>query len=866
MIDRERLLSHFERHPDRAWSLDELLQDLDVREDHHKTLKRLLKSLVNEGQLERGPNRTYRVARAGKRATGTVRLGRDGRMTVIILGHKGQRTILPIAGDIGDGDRVEVEIQETRRGGTTAKLLSVVSRPRSLGILRRVGRASFIEPEGRRDGAITLDETPDAEDGVLVEYEVVAPRTRSTSAAGKLVDVLGRPGERRTEVRRLEITRNLPLVFPDAVEVAAHALGSEVDPEEVARRRDLRHLPLVTIDGENARDFDDAVCAEKIGKDSFRVWVAIADVAHYVTPHGPIDREGRKRGTSTYLPHRVYPMLPEALSNELCSLKPHVERLCFVAEMVVDAEGALVSCELYRATMKSRARLTYTQVAAALDGQPDEITRELLPHLVLLFKVAQARLMRRLKRGSIDLDLPEAEIVFDDAGLPVDSKKRERNDAHRLIEDLMLLANEAVAAWFSARELPTLYRVHEDPNPDKLAVFLELCAEVGVVVKWKKGKIRPKDVALLLTELAEHPAGKHLHALLLRTLAQARYSVDNSGHFGLAAEEYLHFTSPIRRYPDLLVHRLLGAHLEARDTGYSEDALRGIADECSDAERRASLAEREARDLDKSYVAALHIGEPMQGTVTGVTNFGVFVVIDDPFVEGMIPIEHLGDDWFESDDRGVYLIGRDSGARISLGMPIAVEIVRVDVEMRRVELRPVEDLAYPSSEREVVTEQDFDGGARGAKPMPRFGVVEARPGESPLERLRRTAQVRAQASAGTDVRGVLGAGRRRGRDEVVGDGERSRGGKSKAGAGKKGGGSGKGKDAPRGAGKSGGGKAGGGGGKGKGGGGHKGGGGKGHGGGGGGGGGRSGGGGGGGGGKSGGGGGKGGKGKSRPSK
>jgi len=741
-MDRERLLSHFEAHPDRAWPLEEILEALGVGEAKEKTVRRLLKGLVHEAKIEREPGRNYRLARAGQRAQGTVRVGRDGRLTVVVSGPKNTRSTLSLLGEAGEGDRVEIEMVTDRRGGAAARLVQVLSKPRSLGQVRRVGRALYIEPTGRREGPVAISEDPSLDDGMLVEYEITTPRSRAAGAVGKIVTVLGRPGERPTEVRRLEIDHELPLRFPVSVEHAASQLGKEVSPEEVGRRRDLRSLPLVTIDGETARDFDDAVCAEKIGKDSFKVWVAIADVAHYVTPHGPIDREARKRGTSTYLPDRVYPMLPEALSNELCSLKPNVDRLCFVAEMVIDSGGAVVSSEFYRATMRSRARLTYNQVAAALDGQVDEVTRQLLPQLVLLYKVAQARLVRRLKRGAIDLDLPEAELRFED-GLPVDSFKRERNDAHRLIEDLMLLANESVAAWFQARDLHTIYRIHEDPNPDKLAVFAELCAEVGVVTKWKKTKVRPRDVSILLRELSEHPAGKHLHALLLRTLAQARYAVDNGGHFGLAAEEYLHFTSPIRRYPDLMVHRLLAAHLEERDTGYTEEALRAIADECSELERHAALAEREARDLDRAYVAALHIGEPMQGTVTGVQAFGVFVAVDKPFVEGMIPIDQLGDDWFEADERGAYLTGKRTGTRVSLGMPIAVEVVRVDIEQRRVELRPLEDVTGR-------------GGAtsRGASTGKRGHVVPKIEGESPLDRLRRTVKAR-DAGFAADARKMV---------------------------------------------------------------------------------------------------------------
>jgi ribonuclease R len=706
MDPKETLLEVLSRKPVRSWPIKELMGAAGLHEGKEKTVRRTLKTLVGEGKVEREVGKRYRLSRFGQTLEGTVRANPRGRLELVI-DKKSSVPILPSEIEARDGDRVRAEIEPGRRGGGTARVVELLipaKAERLIGVVRRLGRAVFIEPETKKDqrtppAPVMLEPGADFEDGQLVEYQIVSPRTRSHAAVGRVIERLGKPGDRETELQRLLIEHDLPRGFPKEVEAVAAKLGTEVDPTESGKRRDLRSLALVTIDSETARDFDDAVYAEKQGKDNFKLYVAIADVAHYVRDQDPIDREALHRGTSVYFTDRVFPMLPEALSNNLCSLKPNVDRLCVVAEMIIDRDGDLVESQFYRAVMRSRARLTYTQVAKALDGQTDDVTGPLLPGIMILYHVAQLRLRRRLLRGSIDLDLPESEVVFDAEGLPVDSVRRERNDAHRLIEDLMLAANEAVAAYFEDRELPTIFRIHEDPDPLKLEAFVELCQSIGLPAKLKRGKIRPKDVALLLQDLSKHESGKHLHGLLLRTLAQARYYPENEGHFGLAAERYLHFTSPIRRYPDLMVHRLLTAHIDGRSTGYSLEELKSIAEQSSTAERRAMLAERSCKDLDRAYVAALHVGEPLSGTVSSIAGFGVFVAIDRPFVEGLVPIHQLGDDWYEADEHGAFLYGRSSGKTISLGMPITVEVVNVSIARRQVELRPVSADEAPRKQR-----------------------------------------------------------------------------------------------------------------------------------------------------------------------
>jgi len=638
-MHEEQVLEVLSREPTRAWTLDEVLAALPAIEA--KSVRRALKRLSRTGELERSEGRRYRRPEA------------------------------------------------TSAPAPSGPLL---------GNFRRVGKAVYVEPFedpgpfARKEPAL-LDPAAVPEelaDGSLVQYEILSPWSPTSAALARLVEVLGKPGERGVEMKRILLEHNLETPFPDAVLEEATAFGDAPRASEIAGRRDLRGLALVTIDGEDAKDFDDAVCAERLGEDAFTVYVAIADVSHYVRQDHPLDLEALRRGTSTYLTDRCIPMLPEQLSNHLCSLRPHEDRLCLVAEMVIDRDGHTRESKFYRAVMRSRARLTYEQVATALEGEPDSICAPLLPSLLRLSKVATALLARRLRRGAIDLDVPEAKIVFDGEGLPVDATRRPRNDAHRLIEDLMLAANEAVASFTASRRIPTLYRVHEDPDPKKLAQFVALLERLGVTVKLKK-KIRPRDVAHMVEDLHDLEGARELQGMVLRTMAQARYDAQNLGHFGLAAEHYLHFTSPIRRYPDLMVHRLLMRALDGEELRYRREELAAVAMQNSASERKAMEAERATLSLDRTYVASAFVGQHLEGTISGVARFGLFVALDKPFVDGLVPIATLGMDYFEPDDVGFSLRGKMSGAVFHLGQRVTVEIIAVNLQRRQVEMRVVSE-------------------------------------------------------------------------------------------------------------------------------------------------------------------------------
>ncbi|MGH8428127.1 MAG: ribonuclease R, partial [Gammaproteobacteria bacterium] len=522
--------------------------------------------------------------------------------------------------------------------------------------------------------------------------ELTAYPDRRSSAVGRVVEVLG-ARERAGMATELAIRNHeLPHEWPAAVETEARELPNAVRAADVKGRKDLRELPLVTIDGEDARDFDDALCCRPEGE-GFRLYVAIADVSHYVRAGTALDEEARRRGNSVYFPDRVLPMLPEALSNGLCSLNPEVDRLCMVAELDVRGDGHVNRSRFYPAVMHSRARLTYTEVAAILiDGDKAARKRReaLLADLEILHRCFRALAKARSRRGAIDFDSVETRFVFDADGHVSALKPTLRTDAHRLVEECMIAANSAVAKRLARAKVPALYRVHEHPPADKLAELRDFLALHGLSLGGGEHP-EPEHYAKLVKKIADRPDRLRIETMLLRSLAQAVYAPTPIGHFGLALEDYTHFTSPIRRYPDLIVHRAL-RHAIAGDAAetfeYTQGDLEGLGRHCSATERRADEATREAADMLKCQFMRERVGEVFPGVVTGVTGFGLFVELEGLYLEGLVHVTALDSDYYVFDPATQRLSGERSGVSYAVGDPLAVKVVRVSVEERKIDLVP----------------------------------------------------------------------------------------------------------------------------------------------------------------------------------
>ncbi|HKX38329.1 MAG TPA: ribonuclease R, partial [Burkholderiales bacterium] len=535
-------------------------------------------------------------------------------------------------------------------------------------------------PEDRRiahDILVPPAEAGKAKPGQIVTVELVSQPAAHAQPVGRVAEVLGHHTDPGMEIESALRKFDLPHEFSKRAMGQAKVLPNEVTPEDSQGRKDLRDLPLVTIDGETAKDFDDAVYCRREGK-GFRLWVAIADVSHYVRHGDALDVDARERGTSVYFPRRVIPMLPEKLSNGLCSLNPKVERLCMACEMEITPAGEVARYKFYPAVMRSQARLTYTQVWNDLNNNP---SRE-LSDLYELFKILAKQ---RARRGAIDFETVETRMIFDPKGKIERIVPEARNDAHRIIEECMLAANVSAGDFIASREHPVLYRVHDVPAADRVAALRDFLAELGLQLPG--GEVpAPGDYAALLGKIRKRPDFLLLQTILLRSLKQAVYSPGNVGHFGLAFESYVHFTSPIRRYPDLLVHRVIKNLLKNKT--YTDVDWDALGRHCSETERRADDASRDVESWLKCYYMRDHVGETFSGTITGVVPFGLFVTLDAYFVDGLVHISELGRDYFQFDPARHMLLGDRTKKRFRLADRMTVKLVRVDVDSRKIDLVP----------------------------------------------------------------------------------------------------------------------------------------------------------------------------------
>jgi ribonuclease R len=608
-----------------------------------------------------------------------------------------------------DADTVEIEAWPGVRG-IEGRVARVVSRGRAkiTGQLARAGKHTILQPDDPRiTGPVTLVGHVAAG---LVGQSVVAEIKRYPDVAdgpleAEVLKVLGDPDDPRTEVEKVLACADVTEEFPAPVAHLAEVLPREVRPAERADRADLRHVEFTTIDPETARDFDDAVAIEKLPSGGTRLWVAVADVSHYVREGSPIDVEAQRRGVSIYLPNRAIPMLPEPLSAHMCSLVPEEDRLAMVVRMDLDRHAHMVERDFCAAVIHSRARLDYPGVAAALGGDTRGKRKKyepFMPALRHMDSLARQMKAQRQARGALDLDLPEPKVELDDDDprlvRAISKSRRDPGErgAYSMIEQFMLAANEAVAGSFHERNEDAVWRIHDAPDRDRVEAFVTLASHYGINVDVDEART-PKGLARVLEKLKGHPAEKALSFQLLRSLKQATYDVVNVGHFGLASADYLHFTSPIRRYPDLIVHRLLKIRLAGQGKpsgGWKpptvtppprREELQKMAAASSFAERQAMEVEREVTDLYRAFFLRDRIGDVFEGTISGVAGFGVFVVVDDPFVEGLVRIGALTDDYYEFDEPTCRLVGRRSGRVFALGDVVKVEVQSVSVVRRKVD-------------------------------------------------------------------------------------------------------------------------------------------------------------------------------------
>lgn len=556
-------------------------------------------------------------------------------------------------------------------------------------------------------------------DGMIVNVEILDFPENGEGAVGRVIEALGFPDDFGVDVEIVIRKHHLPHEFPHETIEEAKAISASISAQEWKRRRDFRDLQVVTIDGETARDFDDAVWVEELKNGHFALHVHIADVSHYVTPGSAIDTEALRRGTSVYFPDRAVPMLPVELSTDICSLRPQEERLVLSALLEIDRQGDIVAEEFVRGVIRSTERMTYTNVFRILEGDPGlrERYSQLVPRFELMRELALILNRKRTKRGSIDFDMPESNIELDMSGQMIGVTRAERNIAHRIIEEFMLAANEAVAGHLVAAGIPVLYRIHEKPDGKRVADFEEVAAHFGyslgvgaipvarhrIVHKHRDGKKSRRDIVLpqevdissrnyqkLIAKIAGKPEERILSYLMLRSLKQARYSNINEGHFALAASAYTHFTSPIRRYPDLVVHRVLSHFLDTHAPLLEEGLLHELGQDTSFTERRAAEAERELIEWKKVKFMQDRLGDEFPALIISTTKFGFFVELTELFVEGLVPMETLPGDRFEYHENGRQIIGQRSRKTYSIGDSLRVRLDRVDTVERKLQFAVVD--------------------------------------------------------------------------------------------------------------------------------------------------------------------------------
>ena len=694
MVNKQTVFSFFKEKIKKPVSFKEIVHIIGLNHSEARSLKKVLREMLRDGDIILTKKGLYVPAEDTNLVTGYFEAHKDG-YGFVITEKPGERDFfIPGRATSGamDNDRVVVRVENLHK--REGRIIRIIERAhtRIIGKLDVTKTASYVRPKNKSipfDLYIPPGDKGLAKDGDTVIADIINYPADKRPPAGRIVKVIKKPEDPASEVEAIIDEFNIPRRFPKNVAEEAKTLSMAADgacgPE--GKRKDLRELPTVTIDGERAKDFDDAVSI-KLTEHGYRLWVHIADVGFYVPWDSVIDLEARKRGTSIYFPDRVTPMLPKELSEDLCSLKPKVKRLAFTVEMDFDRHGALLNSKFYPSLIKSDERMTYTSVKKILidnDSHEREKYNYLLPHFELMGELCGVLRKKRLDRGSLDFDLPEPEVLLDMQGSPEAIIRSERNFAHIIIEEFMIAANEAVAEHLARLEVPSLYRIHEEPDPMKLEDIMRVIRPMSRIKKLQG----PKDFSLLLQNIKGKPEEEIVNYMVLRSLKQARYFSVNVGHFGLASECYTHFTSPIRRYPDLVVHRILRevlqkTRLSDKRKQELEKLLPDIAFNSSRTERLSEEAEKEVINAMRVWFMKDKVGEEFEGRVVNITPYGLKIRLKDFYVDGFVHVSYLTDDFYEFNERAFSLSGKNTKRSFTIGKELKVRIDKVDMEERTV--------------------------------------------------------------------------------------------------------------------------------------------------------------------------------------
>lgn len=702
---KDTLLEFMREEAYRPMDIQELVSVFDINPDEYRAFKKTLKTMEKEGLIFRTKKDKFALPERLGLITGKLQAHAKG-FGFLIPEIEGEKDVFIPSSFINgamNGDRILVQITREDKNGKKreGEVIQILERANTkiIGVYEDSKNFGFVIAEDTRisqDIFISKKDRNGAKDGDVVVVEVTKWPEKRRSPEGVVKEVLGQKGDKGLDILTIIKKYGLPEEFPPKVQAFAAGIDEEIPLKEYKRRKDLRDVRMVTIDGEDAKDLDDAVSIERLDNGRYRLGVHIADVSHYVREKNPLDKEALKRGTSVYLIDRVIPMLPKKLSNGICSLNPKVDRLTLSCIMIIDGSGKVLDHEIVESVIRTNERMTYTDVTKILRDNDPELSKRydyLLDDFKAMEELCNILYKKRTKRGAIDFEFEESKIILNEFGKPIDIKPYEREIANRIIEEFMLVCNETVAEHMFWSHLPFVYRIHEDPDEEKLEKFREFIYNLGYIVKWN-GEVKPRNLQEILEKVKGKKEETVVSTLLLRSMMRAKYSPECVGHFGLAAKYYCHFTSPIRRYPDLQIHRIIKEFINGKIDDDRSKKLTALVDyaarQSSERENIATEAEREVDNLKKAEYMLDRIGEEFEGIVSSVTSFGMFVELPNT-IEGLIHITALDDDYYIYDENHLCLMGERTKKIYRLGDFVKVRCSKVDIPNREIYFDMVED-------------------------------------------------------------------------------------------------------------------------------------------------------------------------------